>query len=397
MRALRRALEFIFFEQAPYAVVGEDGAVLADEVGAVLAVAAESDGAFHVAFHGEVDVAGRDAAVLRELGDDVAHHDFGSADQDDGAAGMQAEVAEERGDDADAAAPVDAAVIDGGEHLAVGGVGPGGEFLAVEEVAGAAGAVEEDEAGVLVAVAEDVVDGGAQRGEADAAGDDEDVLAAGLGERPGGAEGAAHAERVARAAADQRVGGGADGADGVDETAGMVRVAADGDGQLADAEDVEHAELAGGEAGRFGGGGGVEGEGEGVGGFAQDGFHPVGMREHRVHRVGSGGGGEVVSGGGHRHPIAACGWLRGAVRRGGRSASAVRSRDRGSLRTWCGGICRRGRWRGRVPRRARRDASSRVRRPRTSRGCRLCSSVAMVMGGPCGAKISSATRPWRRR
>src|SRR5271169_5466342 len=95
MRGLQRALEFIFFEQAPYAAVGEDGAVLADEVGAVLAVAAESDGAFHVAFHGEVDVAGRDAPVLGELGDDVAHHDFGSADQDDGAAGMQAEVAEE--------------------------------------------------------------------------------------------------------------------------------------------------------------------------------------------------------------------------------------------------------------------------------------------------------------
>ena len=57
-----RLLEFIFSNQVRMRVVGEDGAVLADEVGPVLAVAAESDGAFHVAFHREIDVAGRDAA-----------------------------------------------------------------------------------------------------------------------------------------------------------------------------------------------------------------------------------------------------------------------------------------------------------------------------------------------
>src|SRR5262245_60223602 len=72
-------LELIFSKPGPDLVIRKDRSVFADEVRPVLAMPAESDAAFHVAFHRDVQVARRQAARL-QFPDHVAHHDLGTAD-----------------------------------------------------------------------------------------------------------------------------------------------------------------------------------------------------------------------------------------------------------------------------------------------------------------------------
>ena len=85
----------------------------------------------------------------------------------------------------------------------------------------------------------------AERRQADAAGDDDHVRAALLGDRPGRAERAAQAEHAARLGRADRLGHGADGADRLHDAALADPAAADGDRHLADPERVEHHELPG--------------------------------------------------------------------------------------------------------------------------------------------------------
>src|SRR5260221_322506 len=92
-------------------LVGEDRPVSADEGRAELAVAAEADSAFHVALHGDVHGTCRHAGGS-EPGDGETHHHFGPADERDGVRRIERSAGNERGDDADAAAPLAAGPID---------------------------------------------------------------------------------------------------------------------------------------------------------------------------------------------------------------------------------------------------------------------------------------------
>ena len=136
----------------------------------------------------------------------------------------------------------------------------------IEDVARRARAIEDDEPAVALAVGAGSVDRRAQRREADAAGDDHHVRClpplrparrcrTGRGRRP-----ICPGLQLA-----QRAGDRADVADGVDQPLRGGRVAADADRHLADAEHVEHVELAGRERERRRSAGVGELQGEGVG------------------------------------------------------------------------------------------------------------------------------------
>ena len=83
----------------------------------------------------------------------------------------------------------------------------------------------------------------AQRREADAAGDDDDISSFDLGDRPGSPERGADAEDVARAGRADRLGRQADRADRVHERTLAVGIAADRDRHLARAARGDHREL----------------------------------------------------------------------------------------------------------------------------------------------------------
>ena len=149
-----------------------------------------------------------------------------------------------------------------------------------------AAADEDADPAVAAAVREHVVDRRTQRSEAEAAGDDDDVGAFRRLHRPAGAEGPADPDGSARLEPGQRLADGADVADGVDEARPVGPVAADADGDFADAEEIEHVELARLEVrprSRIA----DEVERDGVGELAPRGRDPVERRHERVrHRPG---------------------------------------------------------------------------------------------------------------
>src|SRR5579884_4219765 len=68
-------LELIFFHQGPDDIATKHRPILADEMWPVLAMAAQSDAAFHVAFHREIDVFAPQAHGI-EFAQNEAHHNF---------------------------------------------------------------------------------------------------------------------------------------------------------------------------------------------------------------------------------------------------------------------------------------------------------------------------------
>ena len=89
-------------------------------------------------------------------------------------AAFKPQAIEQDGDDADIAAPVAIADIDGGFDRDIG-LAPGLVFWRVEHVVGGARAIEQEDAAVVGAVLDDVVDGRAQGGQADAAAGNDEV------------------------------------------------------------------------------------------------------------------------------------------------------------------------------------------------------------------------------
>src|SRR5208282_3076708 len=77
--ALRFVSELMLLQQRPELLVGENRPILANEVGPVLAMSAESDATLHVSFHGEIDVRAGESMGLQFAGD-KAHHDLRTAD-----------------------------------------------------------------------------------------------------------------------------------------------------------------------------------------------------------------------------------------------------------------------------------------------------------------------------
>ena len=159
--------------------------------------------------------------------------------------GSNCAARDELRDDADVAAPVGAGRVDGDLDADVEPAAPALELLAEEQVVGRPAAVEDDELAEVVAVRERVVDRRTERRQADAAADDDEVVAARGVDRPAVPERPAHADDVARRAGAERLRHRADRADRVHERRARLRhVAARRDRHLADAEGVEHGELA---------------------------------------------------------------------------------------------------------------------------------------------------------
>ncbi len=75
-------------------------------------MAAEADGALHVALHGDVDAFGRDAAVL-QFSNGETHHNLGAADEGDRLGRIEDSARDEGGDEADVAPPAYAGGVDG--------------------------------------------------------------------------------------------------------------------------------------------------------------------------------------------------------------------------------------------------------------------------------------------
>ena len=152
-------------------------------------------------------------------------------------------VREEARDDADVAEPVAASAVDDGLEAAVEASAPSLEVFAVEELRRRAGAAEDCHAPVVRAVREHMENCRPERCDAEPAGDDEQIAPLHLLEGPPRAVRPAHPELVAFAERFHGARHRPDGAHRMDETCGLGRVAADGDGHLACAVDVEHVEL----------------------------------------------------------------------------------------------------------------------------------------------------------
>src|SRR5579883_740777 len=86
--------ELIFSKPGPDLVIRKDRPVFAQEVGTVLAMAAEADAAFHVALERNMQIARLQAARL-QFPDHVPHHDLRPADQRYRVEGLQPHVAEQ--------------------------------------------------------------------------------------------------------------------------------------------------------------------------------------------------------------------------------------------------------------------------------------------------------------
>ena len=113
--------------------------------------------------------------------------------------------ADEIGHDPDVSHPAPGRSIHRNLNLDVEPCPPHGQFPGEQQVGGCAGAVQEHEPPVAVAVGEDLVDGRAQRGQPDAASDDHHVAAFGLPYRPVRAVRPSHADQLAGLEGTQRM------------------------------------------------------------------------------------------------------------------------------------------------------------------------------------------------
>src|SRR5271166_1666051 len=151
----------------------------------------------------------------------------------------------ERRDNADVATPVAAGMIDRDGEIDIEPPSPALELLLEKDVVRLTHADQEDEAAEAGALGKEAVDRRTKRGEAKTAGDDHHVGAGCLLDRPAKAVRSAHADRVAGLESRQGLRDTADGPDCVNQPSAIGRVAADRDRRLADAERIEHVELAG--------------------------------------------------------------------------------------------------------------------------------------------------------
>ena len=89
---------------------------------------------------------------------------------------------------ADRSDPTGAGPIDGHQYLEIGPVLPGMKLVGEKQVIGCSGPVQEDNPAVVGAVPEDMINRWPERGQPDAAGDENHVVPAGSLHRPGRAE-----------------------------------------------------------------------------------------------------------------------------------------------------------------------------------------------------------------
>src|SRR3990172_6731127 len=170
-------------EPSADAVVAKDRAVLADELGSELAVAAEPDRALHVALHREKDAVGGHS-VGEQAAHRVPHHDLRAAHHHHAPGRVDPHLAEQVRHHPDVVAPRPIGAVDGQVHLGVRVPCPRPESFAEHEVPGRLDPVEDLERAVRVASPDDVVDDRDHRRPAEAAPDQDHLLAPVLLQRP---------------------------------------------------------------------------------------------------------------------------------------------------------------------------------------------------------------------
>src|SRR5665647_2910568 len=208
-----------------------------------LAVAALAHTALHAALEVDEDVLAGNADHV-ELADHEPIEDRRPAD-DRARLGRELDLGEESRDDADVAGPCVVALVDGFVVLDAVPAAPAGEIVREELHAGLARAVEEDEAVELLAAVEDVLDQAPRGTNADAAGHDEHILSAELGEVEAVPQRSAHVDRVALLQPGDRVGNAAQRANDQVKGVGARRRAREADGDLPVAKERELDDLAG--------------------------------------------------------------------------------------------------------------------------------------------------------
>src|SRR5579884_621410 len=235
-------LELILFHQRPDNVTAKHRPILADEMRTVLAMAAQTDTTFHVAFHREINVFAPESHRI-ELAQNEAHHNFRPTNHRHRLRRLQTREFEQGSDYADVPAPAQAAVINGGENLCVILACPRFQLFAIEKIPGTACAVQQHEPPVVGAMIEHFVDDGPQWREPDAPSDDDKVASPRGLERPRRPIRPAHSYRTAHLLTDQGMGRRTYRSDGVHEMLRLRRISADRNGQLPDSIHPQHAEL----------------------------------------------------------------------------------------------------------------------------------------------------------
>ena len=171
--------------------------------------------------------------------------------------------------------------MDGDVDLHIEPSAPFPQFPLDRDVARPARAITDHDLAELGAAMDHLVDQRAKRREADRARDEQNVAAAGRIDRPTGSERSADPDHRARPQRAHRLGHRADLPDRMHKTRRIARIAADADGDLADAGRVEHVELSRRELKRTSAGWG-ELPGEYAGNFALDARYAEGLRRHRI-------------------------------------------------------------------------------------------------------------------
>src|SRR5208282_1424945 len=234
--------ELILVHHRADLLVGKHRSVLADEMRAVLAVAAEADRTLHVSFHGEVNLTAAEAVTCQVAGH-KAHHDLGPAEHGHGLRRTEPRVLEQSRHHADVVAPAQAAIVHRDEHLRVALARPRCQLLAIEKVARAACAVDQHQPVVVCPMRQDVINYRPQGRKSDAASHNHQVMAACDVHRPADPERATHTNAGAGFLADERVSGLTDGPHGVNQPILLPGIAADRDRQFAYPVNPQHAEL----------------------------------------------------------------------------------------------------------------------------------------------------------
>ena len=201
---------------------------------------------FHVALHGHVDVVLRHARRGQRLCRET-HHDLRSADHCDGLGGIVQHGGDQIGHQADPTAPVVGGKVDRGADAHAFRGRPAEQLPRIQDLVRRARPIDDVDAFQPVPVCERPVDDRTGWCEAQAAGDDHQMLADGPFDGPGGTQGAAHADPLPFRQTAHRIRDSAHGTDRLYKGVGRCRIAGDADRDLADAMGVKHGELPGGE------------------------------------------------------------------------------------------------------------------------------------------------------
>src|SRR5271168_2764446 len=165
------------------AVKAEDRSVTADESGPELTMPAQPNRAFHIALHRQIDPVRRKPAIAQRI-DRESHHNLGSAHHGHRVLRIDRSARDQRRHDPDIAAPIPRGMVDGDDDVDIETPPPRFELAPVEDIGRATRAIEQDDPAVMLAAGEYEVERRAEWRQTEPAGDDDDIAAFALRDRP---------------------------------------------------------------------------------------------------------------------------------------------------------------------------------------------------------------------